>query len=674
MDTTEEKDPSIITNSPKIPGYTVLSRLGEGGMATVYLAIQESFGRKVALKVMMPKAQADKSYGERFTREAKIVARLSHPHIVPVFDVGVAGDYHYISMEYLNNGDLAARIKKGKMPVPEVLRIMRDVASALDYAHRKGIIHRDVKPDNIMFREDGAAVLTDFGIARPAAPDTNMTQIGKVIGTPKYMSPEQTKGEELDSTCDLYALGIMFHEMLTGQVPFNGKDPFEIGIKHLKAPLPKLPASFAVFQPLLDGLLAKSRTKRIQTGQEVIETLEAIGNSLGSRTPRKTAPTIGRARSEDRGTVIMDASDGMRADINDRSDTHLSSSPQKKSSPLLLLVLGVILALCGGFVLVWQAPAIAPESALMGIHKLFFTAPEPAPVVAAPKAPEKDPVEEKIRISLEKAKMAMGLGNYVTPVGDSALDHFRAATALDANNMEAQQGVVEIANQLVAQASEAVELDQLDRAKELVSQARSISENIPGLMAVEAAIADKERKLLARSTKPTPATPTAEEIAAERERLAAEEAKRQADAEAKRIADAEARRQADQAMEEERILKEEQERKNALKAQAEKASAFQVKLQVKGLLAKGDTYFSRKEYYAPARENALDKYVEALSLDPQNAQAKEGINKVIAIMIPDIHKLLENLQEAEAQALYRKALAAAPGHGGLASLGKNKGW
>ncbi len=244
-------------------------------MATVYLANQERFDRVVALKVMAPALAADENYGERFMREARIAARFSHPNIIAVYDVGVQDDYYYIAMEYHPGGDLKERLKKN-MTTRQAMSILRQIAAALDYAHKKGFIHRDVKPDNILFRDDGSAVLTDFGIARTMTGNTQMTQLGMVVGTPKYMSPEQARGEELDTRSDLYSLGIVFYEMLLGYVPFDGKDSIAIGIKHVKEPIPRLPGQLSALQPLIDGLLAKAPAQRYSTGRELITDLDQL--------------------------------------------------------------------------------------------------------------------------------------------------------------------------------------------------------------------------------------------------------------------------------------------------------------------------------------------------------------------------------------------------------------
>ena len=260
---------------PEIPGFKILKTLGRGGMANVYLGLQESMEREVAIKVMLPQLLTDPSFGDRFLREARIAAKLAHPHIVAVIDVGVAGDMYYMAMEYHPGGDLKAKIRKG-IGQKEAIRIMKDVAGALDYAHKTGFVHRDIKPDNILFSRSGSAVLSDFGIARAADGGTHLTATGSVVGTPHYMSPEQAQGKPVDGRADLYSLGIMFYQMLVGTVPFNGDSALSIGIKHIRDPIPRLPEGLNKYQTFLDKLLAKEADDRWQTGADVVRTLEVL--------------------------------------------------------------------------------------------------------------------------------------------------------------------------------------------------------------------------------------------------------------------------------------------------------------------------------------------------------------------------------------------------------------
>ncbi|HEY9037223.1 MAG TPA: serine/threonine-protein kinase [Pseudomonadales bacterium] len=269
-----------------IPGYTIRHLLGQGGMAEVFLAHQQSFDRLVAIKVMDNALIADPHYAERFLREARIVAKLSHPHIVPVFDVGIIDAHHYLAMEHLSGGDLKTRIKEG-MNARRALKVLREMAGALDFAHSKGYVHRDIKPDNILFREDGSAVLTDFGIARPRESDMNLTQAGTVVGTPKYMAPEQCQGKVVDGRADLYSLGIVFVEMLTGHAPYDGPDPVAVAIQHLQSPIPQLKGSLAPYQPLVDRLLTKDPEHRFADGAALIKAIDAL---LRGHTPAAAAP------------------------------------------------------------------------------------------------------------------------------------------------------------------------------------------------------------------------------------------------------------------------------------------------------------------------------------------------------------------------------------------------
>jgi len=262
----------------QIPGYTLIKKINSGGMATVYLATQHSVGRTVALKVMKPSLDKDPEFHQRFQREATIIGQLSHPNIIPIYDIGRHEQLNYISMEFLSKGSLDEKIEKGI--TPEVaLKITLGIAAALEHAHSKGYVHRDIKPENILFREDDSPVLTDFGIARTIKSKANMTQVGAVIGTPYYMSPEQAKGETSDGRSDLYSLGIVLYEMLTGSRPFQADSSLALGIKHIHEQAPKLPLNLFSLQPMLDKLLSKKPEQRFQTAHELIDTLEPFATN-----------------------------------------------------------------------------------------------------------------------------------------------------------------------------------------------------------------------------------------------------------------------------------------------------------------------------------------------------------------------------------------------------------
>lgn len=259
----------------QIPGYTLDGEIGEGAMANVYLATQVSLERKVALKVMSQALAADPVFCERFLREGRTLARLSHPSTVTIHDIGNVGELYYMAMEYLPNGTLRERLAEGITP-EQGLAWLRQIASALGYAHRQGLVHRDVKPANILFRADGTAVLSDFGIAKSLDDRTQFTQAGFAVGTPSYMSPEQARGQEVDGRADLYALGVVMYEILVGELPYRGSDALSTALAHLTEPLPALPPLHGRYQPILSRLLAKAPDERFSTAEELVAALDAL--------------------------------------------------------------------------------------------------------------------------------------------------------------------------------------------------------------------------------------------------------------------------------------------------------------------------------------------------------------------------------------------------------------
>jgi tRNA A-37 threonylcarbamoyl transferase component Bud32 len=281
----------------ELPGYKVEKQIGKGGMARVYLALHEGLDRHVAIKVMSKNLDDDdSSFSDRFIREARIVAKLSHTNIITVFDVGAHDGHNYIAMELVPGITLDDKIKEG-ISTQQALITMKEMASALDYAHTRDIVHRDVKPENIMFREDGSSVLTDFGIAKSTTSETKMTAAGSVIGTPHYMSPEQAQGLEVGSFSDIYSLGVVFYEMLTGNIPYDADSTIAIVFKHISDPIPSLGDDLVQFQPLIDGLLAKDPKQRYQTGKDVVADIEQLerGETPDNATQIYSKTTIDQA-------------------------------------------------------------------------------------------------------------------------------------------------------------------------------------------------------------------------------------------------------------------------------------------------------------------------------------------------------------------------------------------
>ncbi len=268
-----------------IGAYQVVEQIGRGGMATVFKAYQPSMDRYVAIKILPSHFTEDESFVGRFTQEARTLARLEHPHILPVHDYGEQEGTTYLVMRYIKAGTLKDVItRRGPMEPREAVRVLSEVSSALDYAHSQDVIHRDIKPSNILIDERGNTFLTDFGIAKLVADTAQFTASGAIIGTPAYMSPEQGMGRPVDYRCDLYSLGVVLYELLTGRVPFEAETPLAVLLKHVNAPLP-LPRQIrpelpeAVERVILKAM-AKAPEDRFQSAQQMVNALAAAAQPV----------------------------------------------------------------------------------------------------------------------------------------------------------------------------------------------------------------------------------------------------------------------------------------------------------------------------------------------------------------------------------------------------------
>ncbi|HTT68388.1 MAG TPA: protein kinase [Gemmatimonadales bacterium] len=260
--------------------YELEKELGRGGMAIVYKARDKALEREVAIKVLPFSLSFDAEFVERFQREARTSAKLEHPNIIPIYRVGKSGRVIYFVMKFLRGKPLSSVISaRGALPVPEIKRLLIEACRALGYAHKHGIVHRDIKPDNIMFDELGQAIVTDFGIAK-AQSGARLTGTGMAIGTPHYMSPEQARAQTLDGRSDVYSLGVVGYQCLTGHVPFDGEDSFSIGYKHIMEELPTPPLETAEQRDLfaiIQRMMAKKPDDRFQTAEELVASLEGSG-------------------------------------------------------------------------------------------------------------------------------------------------------------------------------------------------------------------------------------------------------------------------------------------------------------------------------------------------------------------------------------------------------------
>jgi len=326
--------------------YEIVDELGRGGMAIVFKAKEKQLDREVAIKVLPFSLAFDKEFVERFQREARTSAKLEHPNIIPIYRVGKSGRVIYFVMKFLRGKPLSTILAaRGTLPPGEIRKILGEVSRALAYAHKKEIVHRDIKPDNIMFDEHGHAVVTDFGIAK-AASGGKLTGTGMSIGTPHYMSPEQAKAQPLDGRSDIYSLGVVAYQCLTGSVPYDGEDSFSIGYKHImeEIPTPPLenPEKRSLFE-VIRKMMAKTPAQRFQNADELVSVLEG-GRSVSFTTDATMAiPAMTGARLASAATTPLPRATGGRPP---------GAEPERRSvvSGLLLwlLIVGTVFG-GGGF-------------------------------------------------------------------------------------------------------------------------------------------------------------------------------------------------------------------------------------------------------------------------------------------------------------------------------------
>ncbi|MBM4226172.1 MAG: serine/threonine protein kinase [Gammaproteobacteria bacterium] len=420
-----------------IAGYTITRCIAQGGMAAAYLAEQKSLARAVVLKVLDTRTNTSPVALQRFLSEGRLLAALQHPHVITLYDIGAVDDFAYLSMEYVPGGDLKERLGAGPLAPEEALTILEQVARGLGAAHARGIVHRDVKPGNILFRADGTAVLSDFGIAKSLTGNTNVTSSGAFVGSPNYMAPEQARQVEIDHRVDIYALGVIFHEMLTGRKPYAADSIVEVIHRHAHALLPRLPADLALFQELLDRMLAKDRTQRFGDVPALLHSLASTrsawrlhlaqgqGEPLHGRPVRVTQPAVGvprerRLRRWLHGVlaltlcahaVLYVLGERLMAPSSPLPAT-ASNSPSDPGSPQQLAAVQALLV---------QAP---PAQLRQG-----------------------DELERAgmIKALLWLAAQALAEGRLTLPAPGSALYYYARALQLDARNLAAARGIAAIA-------------------------------------------------------------------------------------------------------------------------------------------------------------------------------------------------------------------------------------
>jgi serine/threonine-protein kinase PpkA len=443
----------------EIPGYKILRQLGRGGMATVYLATQESVQRDVALKVMSPTLLADPDFAERFLREARIAAKLHHRHVVAIHDVSRSGDYNYIAMEYIGGEPLLPMDGTPREP-SFALKVVREIATALHYAHSKGFVHRDVKPDNILLREDGSAALADFGIARASDSNTHVTRTGTVIGTPHYMSPEQARGRTLDGRADLYSLGIVLYELLIGRVPFHAEDSLAVGIMHITQPIPVLPEQFGALQSLLSRMLAKQPEDRFQNGQILADTIEQLEFQIAQGAHAELAeprdPVHRQNAGEPTRAIPSTPHPGhmsrQRAEPSIGRMDDIASAPSRRAMPAKRSSSGL-----------WIGAVIAIVIVAAGVFAYFY--------------------QNRLRSMLPRTELnalltrgdkALNEGRLTGTQNDSARELYTAARGIDPDNDQARQGLKNVGARLAERANTEIAHGDLAAARTDIADATDV--------------------------------------------------------------------------------------------------------------------------------------------------------------------------------------------------------
>ena len=519
-----------------IPGYAIERELGVGGMARVYLAIQTSLERRVALKVMAPALAADSSFSKRFLREARTIASLTHPHIVAVYEVGVTHDHlHYFSMQFLPGGDFAQRMRKG-VEQGEIIRVLTGIAKALGFAHQQGVVHRDVTPGNIMFDAADTPLLTDFGIARALSGSTRITSTGVSIGTSNYMSPEQARGGEVDARSDLYSLGALAFEALTGHPPYQGPDGFAVAYAHVFEPIPRLPQDLGHWQAFIDQALAKDPKDRFASADAFIAALQRIPAAAPAApkpVPARGAPVPASApvAASVPARSASAAIDNLARQVGPAPARSASGSfpPWARIGLVVVLLAGIAATVYG----IWLRPrASQPPASVAATNPPATPAPvtpappPPAPVPqpttagdppvaggidapvegpAIPDAPAADPAldpsalpvdapvapapaaefivatpAERIQTFLELGQALLKMQRLLLPAEANAVLFYSRVLALQPDNESARAGLSAVVDAYLALADESLDAGRVAEGKERLDRARQVAQT-PGL-------------------------------------------------------------------------------------------------------------------------------------------------------------------------------------------------
>lgn len=447
----EELSALLTSMMPDIPGYRVMRRIGKGGMSFVYLAVQESLDRQVAIKITAPEILRDEISKQRFEQEARTIAKLEHPCIVGIYEVGRSpqGLMYYV-MPYLSKGHLGQRDLRNDEA--RIIAVLRSLLSALGYAHTRGIVHRDVKAENVLFDNADRPVLADFGIALPFRSSTRITNVGFAVGSAAYMAPEQARGDIVDGRADLYAVGVLAYEMVTGHLPFQANDALALAVMHAHDPIPPLPSNRRHWQPFISLAMAKTKEQRFRNAEQMLSALDELerrhrlGPAAGEATPEPAAApgrTTGESPTPSRpggrwlgvgaAALVLAAGAIWWTASRDRAPDFLTidgGAPTVVDDPI-----GTVAIAAGAAPTPAGADAAMPPSAPLAEATpadRADNAPTPAPTASAAFVSQALPYDPRAPAARELAAAQRQIARLrlSTPAGDNAIESLLAARTL----------------------------------------------------------------------------------------------------------------------------------------------------------------------------------------------------------------------------------------------------
>lgn len=470
----------------EIPGYKIEREIGKGGMATVYLAVQESLNRSVVLKILDQSNRASGSdMTQRFIDEGRIIASMHHPNIVTIFDIGMAGEELYISMEYVHGGDLKKRMQSHVSP-KTALDIVAKIGSALSSAHAHNVIHRDVKPANILFRDEDTPLLTDFGIAKQTDQEMDLTSTGIFLGSPNYVSPEQADGQRVDGRSDIYSLGCIFYEMLTGYKPYHSDSVIDIVIQHKTSPVPTLPEKLSVYQPLLNQMMAKKLDERFPSAEAMVVSVKKLQAVV------------------DNDQLVTDF------DVTGQSDK------KQKTKKKTMLVLMILLAFSATFFFSLQFVEIKLKTSTVKIDKVSTNSVLPITTTkggnlaeqtletiqasadnkqaeSEQAEPQPQPVSEEVTSALAwLGKKSLDEYKLTYPEKDNAYYYFSRLLELQPDNKKAYDGILAIAERYAILAERSLANNEIDKTQSYINIGLQINPQNEALLSMKSLLSDQK--------------------------------------------------------------------------------------------------------------------------------------------------------------------------------------